>query len=82
MYVIKDLQFENRYFSGVFDTKREALQALVNYHSSDCNMGFANRLLVRDELDTLEEVMGCFEWELVRIKSSGIDKWKHICYRK
>jgi len=69
MYKIRDLQFEDRYFGGdeptLFETKREACEQLIDYHSIDCDMKIEQGLLDAGKIDECWEALAGFEWELI-----------------
>jgi len=71
-YIIKDLQFSDRYFGGdeliKFDSKEEAIRQLIDYHSIDCDMDEEKKLLGEGKIDEAERLICDFEWKIIKIK--------------
>jgi len=68
-YRIKDLQFDCRYFADgeIFDSKREACDQLISFHSIDCDMSVEQKLLDKNEIEKCWNELSYFEWELEKV---------------
>lgn len=75
MYRIRDLQFKERYFAdgALFETKREACEQLIGYHSNDCDMTIETQLSNAGRIDDCWKELQFYEWALepVECKACG-----------
>ena len=75
-YIIKDLQFQDRYFGGdepvAFNSRREAIEQLIDYHSNDNDMGEEKKMLKNNDMEKLEIFVRDFEWDIVENKERAI----------
>ena len=75
MFIIKDLQFDDKYFGGnieeaqTFNTLKEVCEQLIAYHSQDCNMEEEEKLLNNGEVEKCLRELCCFEWQVIELKS-------------
>lgn len=69
MYLIRDTQFQDRYFAGgvVFNNKQEVCKQLINYHSNDCDMSQEQKLLDEGKIDECLNLLCGFEWKLIKV---------------
>lgn len=82
-YVIKDLQFPDRYFGGdypvVFNSKKEVCEQLISYHSISCNMEIEERLLNTGKIEKCLNAVLDFGWKIEyaqKIITGCIEKMK------
>lgn len=70
MYRIKDKQFNCRYLAGgsTFNTKKEACEQLIDFHSNDCDMSAEQKLLDKNKIDECWRELEYFEWELEEVE--------------
>jgi len=75
-YLIKDLQLKDRYFGGdepvAFNSRREAIEQLIDYHSNDNDMGEEKRMLKNNDMEKLEIFVRDFEWCIIENKERAI----------
>ena len=75
-YIIRDLQFKERYFGGdepvAFNSRREAIEQLIDYHSNDNDMGEEKKMLKNNDMEKLEIFVRDFEWDIVEKKERAI----------
>lgn len=71
MYIIKDLQFEDRYFGGYrpieFKSLREAVEQLILYHEMDCDMEIERKLFEQGKIEKAQIAIENFEWKIIKI---------------
>jgi len=71
-YLIKDLQFQDRYFGGdepvVFNSRKEAIEQLIDYHSIDNDMSQEKKWLENNDIEKLEIFVKAFKWDIVEKK--------------
>lgn len=68
-YRIRDLQFDCRYFAdgAIFNSKKEACEQLISFHSIDCDMRIEQKLLDKNEVEKCWNELSYFEWELEKV---------------
>ena len=75
MYIIKDLQFPDRYFGGSdnssnpfkFKTLKEVVEQLLLYHEMDCDMKIERKLFNQDKIKQAKNLMEDFGWKIIKI---------------
>ena len=74
MYLVKDLQFEDKYFAGgeIFKSKKNICETLIEYHSIDCDMSIEQKLFDNKEIGKCLNALEDFGWRIERLNKKDI----------